>query len=328
MRPALVLVLVGFLSPPTHSEYISGGADVSTLDPHGGGTVGIRVGGKEMGGAVLMGGVAPQVAATPSVQKPALRAATQRTAGGADAQGGDKRVEELGENSGAPKLKYTYDDTNWNDYATCNTGIKQSPIDLVRPYFGAFLKLGMNYKDQEWPEQENDGLVIKVPFKQSDGSSLKIGDKGFTPVEAIFRSPSEHKLDGTSFDMEMQIMHKDTIGNQVALSILMQVSDDIPEDNFYIENVFGHFFTDLPQVGNKRRVESMNLKWILNEEMVSHYVTYHGSLTHPPCTEGVEWFILGRPWLIRKEWLDSYKTVVQPNARPAQTMGTRMLKSF
>ena len=44
-------------------------------------------------------------------------------------------------------------DTNWNDYATCNTGIKQSPIDLVRPYFGAFLKLGMNYKDQEWPEQ-------------------------------------------------------------------------------------------------------------------------------------------------------------------------------
>ena len=54
-----------------------------------------------------------------------------------------------------------------------------------------------------------------MPFKD-DGSALKIGDKEYKPVEAVFRSPSEHKLDGKTFDMEMQIMHKDSIGNQVA----------------------------------------------------------------------------------------------------------------
>merc|ERR1712070_44095 len=184
------------------------------------------------------------------------------------------------------------------------------------------------YKDQLRPIQENDGRVIKVAFKEGDGSTLGIGDKDFKPYEARFHAPSEHKLDGKQFDMEMQIMHKDTAGNQVGMSVFMQVSSNIPKTNFYVQN-FGHFFMDLPKVNNKRRVESMNMKWILNAEMLKHYVTYHGSLTVPPCTEGVEWFILGRPWLIEKKWLDSFKkSVTTPNVRPIQPRGERIFKSF
>ena len=77
---------------------------------------------------------------------------------------------------------------------------------------------------------------------------------------------------------------------------------------------------DVWQYGGKRYVESMNLKWILNEQMMEHYVTYHGSLTHPPCTEGVEWFILGRPWLVEKKWVDNFKKVLKPNSRPVLEM--------
>jgi len=232
----------------------------------------------------------------------------------------------LGESAGAKKLQFTYTDTNWDKWDLCKSGLKQSPINLKRPYFGAFLKLQLKYKEQSWPTQMNDGMVLKVPFKQ-DGSVLQIGDKEYTPVEAIVRSPSEHKLDGKAYDMEMQVMHKDSLGNQIGISVLMEVTDKLPKE-FYIENVFGHFFSNLPKSGNQRRIESMNLKWILSEKMLSHYVQYHGSLTHPPCSEGVEWFVLGKPWLIEKKWLQNYKTVLSDNARPVNDQNDRVLTSF
>jgi carbonic anhydrase len=234
----------------------------------------------------------------------------------------------LGEEA-AEKLEYTYSDTNWEKWPQCRAGTKQSPIDLQRPFFGAYLKLKNMYKDQLWPVQENDGRVMRVKFKEGDGSILGIGDKLFTPYEAVFHAPSEHKLQGKTFDMEMQIMHKDSVGNMVGLSVFMEGSDKVPKDNFYVHNVFSHFFQDLPKANNKRRVESLNLKWILNEEMTKHYITYHGSLSHPPCTEGVEWFILGRPWLLEKKWIKGFKSAIaSPNTRPLQPVGKRLVHSF
>jgi len=234
---------------------------------------------------------------------------------------------DLGESNragGAPE--YSYGDTTWEKDPKCTSGLNQSPLDLKRPYFGAFMKLELKYKDYEWPIQQNDGLVLKVPFKD-DGSALKIGDKEYKPVEAVFRSPSEHKLNGKPYDMEMQILHTDSVGNQIQLAVVMEVTDKLPQE-FYIENVFGHFFADLPKFGREKRIENMNLKWILNEKMLSHYIQYHGSLTHPPCSEGVEWFVLGKPWLIEKKWFDAYNKVFKGNARPVQATNDRILRSF
>merc|ERR1712196_492263 len=147
--------------------------------------------------------------------------------------------QQLGETKPA-KLKWTYQATNWEQWPVCRTGNKQSPVNLLRPFFGAFLKLKLNYKDQLWPIQENDGRVLKVQFKKGDGSTLGIGDKEFTPLEAVFHAPSEHKLEGKTFDMEMQVIHEDSAGNMAGLAVLMQVSDKLPKDNFYIK-MFGHF---------------------------------------------------------------------------------------
>lgn len=312
-------------------------ASVASLEP----MISVRLGKDEIRG-LLMGSAAQEMGVSPA-GFPA--SALQRTAQAAvyraekDVKQQEAREEggelfkvqgnQLGETAPAKKLQWTYQSTNWENWPLCRTGNKQSPTNLARPFFGAFLKLKQKYKDQLWPVQENDGRVLKVHFKQGDGSVLGIGDKEYTPVEAHFHSPSEHKLDGKTFDMEMQVLHKDTAGNMMGLAVLMQTSTNIPKDNFYVKNVFGHFFEDLPKVNHKRRVESMNLKWILNEKMMNHYVTYHGSLTQPPCTEGVEWFILGRPWLIEKKWLANFKkALVTPNVRPEQSRGGRMFKSF
>lgn len=234
------------------------------------------------------------------------------------------KASDLGEGRGP--IEYSYSDTNWETFPTCSSGLKQSPVDLKRPYFGSFLKLELLYKDYEWPVQQNDGHVLKVPFKD-DGSALKIGDKEYRPVEAVFRSPSEHKLNGKAYDMEMQILHTDSVGNQIQLAVVMEVTENLPQE-FYIENVFGHFFADLPKMGREKRIENMNLKWILNEKMLSHYIQYHGSLTHPPCNEGVEWFVLGKPWLIEKKWFDAYNKVFKGNNRPTQDINERVVRSF
>jgi len=261
--------------------------------------------------------------ALPSIAEAAVRTATQPEPQETLISDGT-----LGEEVDA-KLDYTYSNTNWDKWPLCRQGSKQSPIDLQRPFYGAFLKLQLNYTDQSWPVQENDGRVMRVAFKEGDGSFLGVGDKQFTPTEAIFHSPSEHTLQGKRFDMEMQIMHKDTVGNMAGISVFMESSDKIPKDNFYVQNVFSHFFTNLPKSNNKKRIESLNLKWILNEKMIKHYITYHGSLSHPPCSEGVEWFVLGRPWLLEKKWVEAFKkAVTMPNIRPLQPKGKRMMYSF
>jgi len=340
-RGRILLVLLSLIMPyGAGSHEINDSADVSTLESGMEPPIKISVGGQEMGGAVLMGNQAPLPGREEGFMVSATAQATAQSALDRAERGQlahfpvgsvqletDRSQAQLGESS-TKKMAFSYEDTNWDQWETCIKGTKQSPVDLQRPYFGAFNKLQMKYEDQLWPVQENDGVVLRVAFKDGDGSVLGIGDKEYTPKEAIFRSPSEHKLNGKAFDMEMQIMHEDTIGNRVAMSVLMEVSDDIPKDNFYIHNVFGHFFVDLPEANNKRRVESMNLKWILNEQMLEHYVHYRGSLTHPPCTEGVEWFILGRPWLIEEKWLENYKAVLQKNARPSQPNGGRTITSF
>ena len=64
-------------------------------------------------------------------------------------------------------------------------------------------------------EQVNDGRTISVEFKQGDGSVLQIGDKEVFPTKLSFHSPSMHKLNGTYYDMEMQVMHKDSADNMV-----------------------------------------------------------------------------------------------------------------
>jgi len=236
-----------------------------------------------------------------------------------------------GNDVGAAKdqaITWTYKNTNWEEWPMCRKGVHQSPVDMVRPFWGAFLKLQQRYQDQLWPTQVNDGRMISVEFKQGDGSVLQIGDKEVFPTKLSFHSPSMHKLNGTYYDMEMQVMHKDSADNMVGLAVLMQVSD-LPPENFYIKDVFSHFFTDLPKPGNKKRTESLNLKWVLNDKMVKHYVTYQGSLTHPPCTEGVQWFVLGSPWNIDAKWKKAFSTVVPtPNVRPIQDIGDRSFESF
>merc|ERR1712166_257699 len=97
-------------------------------------------------------------------------------------------------------------------------------------------------------------------------------------------------------------------------------------DNFYLQNVIAHFFQDLPKAGSKRPTESFNLKTILNEKLSAHYITYAGSLTSPPCTEGVQWFVLGRPWNVPKGWVKSFKHAMpQPNIRPLQELGEKSI---
>ena len=72
--------------------------------------------------------------------------------------------------------------------------------------------------------QINDGRVIKMLFKERDGSVLRIGQKEYAPVEAIFHSPSEHTMNGKRFDIEMQIRHKDSVGNMVRHKTLFYCS--------------------------------------------------------------------------------------------------------
>lgn len=232
---------------------------------------------------------------------------------------------ELGDNS---DVRWTFLNTNWEEWPLCRKGVRQSPVDLVRPYWAAYLKLEPNYQDQLWPIQVNDGRTVYVDFDQNDESVLKVGDKEMTPVRASFHSPSMHKLNGTEYDMEMQILHKDSDGNQVGVAVMMQIAEPNPAD-FYVQNVIAHFFQGMPKAGTKRRTESFNLKTIINDKMAAHYVSYPGSLTNPPCTEGVQWFVLGRAWSVPEAWVKGFKHVVpQPNIRPLQEVGDREIESF
>jgi carbonic anhydrase len=206
---------------------------------------------------------------------------------------------------------------NWGKhFATCGAGKSQSPVDIKAPFEKAAVAIKPDYKSGAL-KLLNNGHTIQVNVPP--GSTLKVGDESYDLVQFHFHRPSEEKIDGKPMDMVAHLVHKSASGKLAVIGVLMRES---AAPNKALWAIWKH----MPKAeGPEQVVQGVSLNPAqLLPESPAHW-SYEGSLTTPPCTEGVRFFIMKNPIGIQKEMIDSFP--FKMNARPVQPLNGRKISA-
>lgn len=201
------------------------------------------------------------------------------------------------------------------DYATCKIGGAQSPVDLQDSAPVKADDLAVSYNPIPL-KVLNNGHTIQI---QSPGAgTLTVGGKTYTLAQMHFHTPSEHTVNGKAADMELHLVHKNEAGELAVLGLMLNKGTESP----LVQQIWSNLPTEVNAEKEVAGV-TLDLKTILPTDM-SHY-HYVGSLTTPPCSEGVQWYVLKTPATVSEAQVVAFAGLFQTNARPVQPLNGREL---
>lgn len=203
------------------------------------------------------------------------------------------------------------------EYSLCAKGERQSPIDLRDGLAVDLEPIGFHYRPGEFSVIDN-GHTVKV--KLAPGSHIELGGRRFELQHFQFHRPSEHRIDGRQFEMSLHLMHRDPEGRLAVVAVQL--------GRGAAQQAMQTVLNNLPLERNQeaRARVPLNPGELLPEDR--RYYTYMGSLSTPPCTEGVQWVVLRQPVSAAPEQIDIFSRLYPLNARPVQNAaGRRILQS-
>jgi carbonic anhydrase len=206
---------------------------------------------------------------------------------------------------------------NWSKidakYAICATGRNQSPINLVGFVEADLKPLKFSYKTGA-TEIINNGHTVQVNY--AAGSSMTVDGRVFELEQFHFHSPSENRVSGKQFPLEGHLVHADKDGNLAVVAVMFQEGAASP--------LLAKLWQAMPaKAGDKAALPAvLNVAQMLPKER--DYYRFNGSLTTPPCSEGVWWLVLKRAALVSKAQVEQFSnTVGFANNRPVQPLNAR-----
>ena len=205
---------------------------------------------------------------------------------------------------------------NWGDeFPTCGKGQKQSPLNITGPFEKSKDTLVVNYR--EGPLKIlNNGHTIQVNVEP--GSTLKINKEVYNLLQFHFHRPSEEQIDGKPMAMVAHFVHKNAEGKLAVLGVLLNEGKDNDAIKVLWDNAPK---SEGPEVmPEKVKFNPANLV----PAALTHY-SYEGSLTTPPCTEGVNFYILKTTVDIAKKQVADFP--FKRNARPVQPLNGRKINA-
>lgn len=220
----------------------------------------------------------------------------------------------------------------------CGSGKRQSPIDLKDASSANLYDLHFNYRpnvvkgiNNGHTLQENYDTYVKSKRVEIGGkwyasntqvkkydSELLIGDASYKLLQFHFHSPSEHAVDHKRYAMEVHLVHKNASGNLAVVGIFLKRGRHNPTLGTLLEKVSNVLKKEV--VSKDDLVNAMDL--LPSNKEVYHYT---GSLTTPPCSENVNWFVMKNPIEVSNQQVQKFISLVGENARPLQTMNWRKL---
>jgi carbonic anhydrase len=209
--------------------------------------------------------------------------------------------------------------SHWGDlnpeFVTCKNGHRQSPVDIRNPKQADLPPIHFEYKPSPLHIIDN-GHTIMVNY--SPGSYISVGDKKYALKQFHFHRPSEEKVNGKRFDMTAHLVHADEDGNLVVVVVLLEEG----EDNPLVHELWNY----LPR--EKEKEEVLNGVQIDIGKLLPvdrGYYTLPGSLTTPPCSENVTWFVLKHPMTVSTTEIERFSQLYRDNARPTQPLYDRVV---
>jgi len=208
---------------------------------------------------------------------------------------------------------------HWGDlkpeFAACSSGSRQSPIDIRSGIRVDLEPIVFDYRASVFRVIDN-GHTIEV--RVGGGNSIEVQGRRFDLLQFHFHRPSEERIDGRQFDMVAHLVHRDPEGRLAVVAVLLDRGSAHP----LVQSVWNH----LPLDKNDEVAASplLDLSHLLPADR--RYFAYMGSLTTPPCTEGVLWLVMQQPVPIAVEQVNVFSRLYPMNARPVQPAAGRLIK--
>lgn len=208
-------------------------------------------------------------------------------------------------------------------YMVCEKGREQSPINVVTVH-DPEAQSPLEFHYQSSPVHVvNNGHTVQVNYKA--GSTVRFNGQEYELRQFHFHDPSEHHIEGKTYPGEMHLVHQNQSGHLLVIGVLMQFGETHPildQAGNWIEHKLGH---RIPIEGEDIRSGLvLNIKDLLPKN-TSHFYSYHGSLTTPPCSEGVQWIILKEPLEVSEQQVQRFVNTIGHNARPIQLPSGRLI---
>lgn len=257
---------------------------------------------------------APAPAANPATP---ARPATTRTAAAAPARGHAA--------GNGPALPWTYDGSTgpsaWGalkpEYALCAQGQRQSPIDLQGGLPVDLEPVRFDYRASRFGVVDT-GRTLQVNV--AAGNTIELGGRKFELKRVQFHHPAEHRIDGRRFAMSAHLVHEDAEGRQAIVAVLLDPGPAQP----VLQTVWSH----IPLEKHQERAARVAVDFAALLPPDGRHYTYMGSVTAPPCKEGVQWVVMRTPMTLAPEQLELFARIYPMNARPVQAAaGRRILQS-
>jgi carbonic anhydrase len=209
------------------------------------------------------------------------------------------------------------------DFSLCEAGQKQSPIDIEKTAPATLPKLRADFSPaklqivhhEHVADEINNGHTIQINY--TEGDTLTIGDTNYELIQFHFHSPSEHTVHGKHYPMEIHFVHKSPSGTLAVVGVFVEQGAH--------NKAFDPIWENLPkQKGVESHFEHVHVD-VDNLLPHSHKsYRYDGSLTTPPCSEGVKWIVMKSPIHLSKEQIRTFNAIIKGNNRPVQPLHHRV----
>ncbi len=202
------------------------------------------------------------------------------------------------------------------EYRMCAQGMNQSPIDIVASVHGDLAPIDFGYTAAP-TEILNNGHTVQVNVAK--GSTITLDGETYALLQFHFHTPSENHIAGKEFPLEAHFVHANAEGHLAVVGVMFEAGAENAE--------LKKLWADMPMeadVHHTLHADAADVLALLPEKR--EYYRFNGSLTTPPCTEGVKWMVLKQPLTISKAQVEKFMHAVHgPDNRPVQPLNARVV---
>ena len=206
-------------------------------------------------------------------------------------------------------------------YAACRDGKEQSPIDIRNTRKARLPALQFQYESGPLNYLINNGKTIRVNYHDAPGKGnfLIVSERRYQLTQFHFHRPSEEYVHGKPYEMVAHLMHQADDGEIAGVVVLLKAG----KANSTVRQIWEH----MPMTeGKEEEVPGVQVNPVGLLPRDFAYYRYRGSLTAPPCTEGVTWFVLKTPAEISAEQINAFATLYPHDVRPPQPLNGRIIE--
>lgn len=202
-------------------------------------------------------------------------------------------------------------------YAACD-GKEQSPIDIREAKKANLPPLRFDFKSGPLDIINNGFTAVRVDYPAGNGNFMLVGAERYELTQFHFHHPSEEYLDGRPAAMGLHFMFKSADGHVAGAAVLLNEGS--------ANSTVDELWKFMPRTAGKDHLipdVEINPAALLPRD--TSYFTYMGSVTAPPCTEGVKWFILKSPMTVSADEIAAFARLYPHDVRPPQPLNGRVV---